>query len=64
MIFLFSVCLPFCTSCCSALGDVVCQILLPLQLRVDYITTRNTSDESLYILSIIGVGDVPTILCM
>ena len=61
MIFLFSVCLQFCTSCCSALGDVDRQIFLQLELRVDYITTQNTSDESLYISC--GVGDVPTIIC-
>ena len=48
---------------CGALGDVDLNILpLKLRVRVDYVATRNTSDDSLYILCIIAVADVPTIL--
>ena len=46
---------------CSTLGDVDLEIL-PLEVREDYPTTGNTSDGSLYVLSIIGVGDVPMII--
>ena len=47
---------------CSAIRDVDLKIL-PLYLRVDDPTTENASDDSLYILSIIGEADVPTIFC-